>query len=1110
MKSRVLIVFFVLILCFHAGFALASPDSDFPENVIEVPAGTEVSIDDDNGLVTLRNASVTIEPGDTFVVYLQDLPVGYVAREVTEAGEDLVIAAEKADKSVYSQLRESGTVALTGEMYDFIPARNASSIRGTSYEILDVLKYEDGELTVNVRIPSGLTVRVTFSGMYLNHSFSGGDIKVSLGGNWKIMTGVSTGEVNLAEIPLGEIRVYGIGKIALSLNLTLEDASIGLTLSGTFSAGIDAEEGGSGNLTRSFTLDHVNVEGEGLFTLALKLTAGVDVLVAEADLYAEIGAETYFQHQSTVPEGQNTPVSCDNYKTFVFLTVGAEAQYLSASGQMERLASLDFNLIDENNTPFLVNRHFENGYETLVCSQGMDITNIDRLYDGMTSDFGSDLFSGNRDRTLETEVAIPWDVQVTGNYTIGQEGVLFSDGHTLTVDGDLIVFGDLEINGGKMIVTGNLYLNDGSILLGEGELEIGGNFIQGAGLFSSYYGTVSVAGDYRIQSLSDGHYGDSTGTVCLYYPECSLWIGGDFVLQTNSEAHRPYAGTFTINGNMRQYNPSSGICCFMPSCRFIFTESQPHQISFEDPVHNWISGLDLRNDLTAQNDIRIGGRPAGVNGHSFLIQGSLTLDDSVHLGGGTVTVNGNLHHRAYGIYFEEGKLSVSGSYWSTGPDSDCGNSLFTPGGGAVYMTSPQDEFRVGGDYIVASDNSSGDMTDGTIFIGGDFRLVSEGDGIGHHANFAPEDNHTVVFNGSRLQTIEFDSPYSSFAHVRFPNGNIRLTGHALGRLILEDDINLVLDTDSLTLNPQYGNIDLNGHDIGLRVIDSDFALYHGSVELGGTELTVTGNLTLDCDLTLNGSDIRVNGSLYHLGGTIFFEGGKLSVSGSYLSAGAGSDYGNNLFTPGGGAVYMTYPQDEFRVGGDYIVASDNSSGVMTDGTIFIGGDFRQVSEGDGIGSPANYAPEDNHMVVLNGRGAQTVQFDSYGSSRFAALKITKPLEMYEFIPNPCWQTLIQEELTVFGDPDYILPDDLTVIEEYAFESTPVSVVYIPDNCTNIGAWAFIHCENLTQIRIPAGCLIHDEAFAECPQTLYIFGYPDSPAETFCAMHANRVFVGIDR
>ena len=75
MKSRVLIVFFVLILCFHAGFALASPDSDFPENVIEVPAGTEVSIDDDNGLVTLRNVSVTIEPGDTFVVYLQDLPV---------------------------------------------------------------------------------------------------------------------------------------------------------------------------------------------------------------------------------------------------------------------------------------------------------------------------------------------------------------------------------------------------------------------------------------------------------------------------------------------------------------------------------------------------------------------------------------------------------------------------------------------------------------------------------------------------------------------------------------------------------------------------------------------------------------------------------------------------------------------------------------------------------------------------------------------------------------------------------------------------------------------------------------------------------------------------
>ena len=203
---------------------------------------------------------------------------------------------------------------------------------------------------------------------------------------------------------------------------------------------------------------------------------------------------------------------------------------------------------------------------------------------------------------------------------------------------------------------------------------------------------------------------------------------------------------------------------------------------------------------------------------------------------------------------------------------------------------------------------------------------------------------------------------------------------------------------------------------------------------------------------------------------------------------------------------MTSPQDEFRVGGDYIVAGDNASEEMTDGTIFISGDFRQIN----IGSPATFVSGFNHTVVLNGKGTQTVQFDSYDSSRFATLKITKPIEMYQFIPNPCWQTLIQEDLTVFGDPDYILPDDLTVIEEYAFENTPVSVVYIPDNCTSIGAWSFIHCENLTQIRIPANCLIHDDAFAECYQTIYIFGYHNSPAEAYCTAHENCVFVAIDQ
>ncbi len=55
----------------------------FPPNVIEVPQGTQIVIDDDAGTVTISDHPVDIAEGDTFVVYLQDLPIGYVAKAVT-------------------------------------------------------------------------------------------------------------------------------------------------------------------------------------------------------------------------------------------------------------------------------------------------------------------------------------------------------------------------------------------------------------------------------------------------------------------------------------------------------------------------------------------------------------------------------------------------------------------------------------------------------------------------------------------------------------------------------------------------------------------------------------------------------------------------------------------------------------------------------------------------------------------------------------------------------------------------------------------------------------------------------------------------------------------
>jgi len=69
----------------------------------------------------------------------------------------------------------------------------------------------------------------------------------------------------------------------------------------------------------------------------------------------------------------------------------------------------------------------------------------------------------------------------------------------------------------------------------------------------------------------------------------------------------------------------------------------------------------------------------------------------------------------------------------------------------------------------------------------------------------------------------------------------------------------------------------------------------------------------------------------------------------------------------------------------------------------------------------------------------------------------------------------------------------------------MTVVFIPDSCARIGAYAFKDCGSLTQIRIPEACTIADTAFDGC-EGVYIFGTAGSDAEEYCESHEGFTFV----
>ena len=95
---------------------------------------------------------------------------------------------------------------------------------------------------------------------------------------------------------------------------------------------------------------------------------------------------------------------------------------------------------------------------------------------------------------------------------------------------------------------------------------------------------------------------------------------------------------------------------------------------------------------------------------------------------------------------------------------------------------------------------------------------------------------------------------------------------------------------------------------------------------------------------------------------------------------------------------------------------------------------------------------------------------------------------------------------VFGPATFILPADLKKIDANAFESAGMSVVDVPGSCDLIGAYAFMDCESLTQIRIPGTCKIGEKAFSGC-RKVYIFSTAQNDsARDYCSANHNCVFV----
>lgn len=104
-------------------------------------------------------------------------------------------------------------------------------------------------------------------------------------------------------------------------------------------------------------------------------------------------------------------------------------------------------------------------------------------------------------------------------------------------------------------------------------------------------------------------------------------------------------------------------------------------------------------------------------------------------------------------------------------------------------------------------------------------------------------------------------------------------------------------------------------------------------------------------------------------------------------------------------------------------------------------------------------------------------------------------------------SLVLEIQTPFDHSDFIVPDELTTIDEEAFAGIAATSVRLNGHVTSIGNRAFADCPNLEGIYIhPSTRYIADNAF-ENVENLVLFGAESSYAQAWAEAHGYR-FVAV--
>ncbi len=562
-----------------------------------------------------------------------------------------------------------------------------------------------------------------------------------------------------------------------------------------------------------------------------------------------------------------------------------------------------------------------------------------------------------------------------GYQTLGTDGSINLNGHTLTIPGNVLhIGGNITFRGGTLDIRGNYEAKQFK------NLDNNGNPIYTYGnvtlRMTDASDKMQVAGDFYWDSYFGWTTDINASTSSNMLRAGTIEIGGSFRAVSSWKPS-------TLEGDSHKEvfkNPEGTEVYFKSSSSYFSSVEFPEKAEGKDyyPI-TWSGAM---KGFTLQQDMYL------ILPESKYPEGYQTLgtDGSINLNGHTLTIPGNVLHIGGNITFRGGTLDIRGNYEAKkfkNLDNN-GNPIYTSSSCTLRMADAADKMQVAGDFYW--DSHSGWTTDinastsnnmlraGTIEIGGSFRTDSF-----WTPSTLEGDSHKEVFKNPEGTEVYFASSSSYFSSVEFPEKAegkdyypITWSG-AMKGFTLQQDMYLILPESKY---PE-----------GYQTLGTD-----GSINLNGHTLTIPGNVL-------------------HIGGNITFRGGTLDIRGNYEAKKFKNldNNGNPIYTSSSCTLRMADAADKMQVAGDFYwdshsgwttdINASTSNNMLRAGTIEIGGSFRT----DSSWKPSTLAGDSN-TVWLKGNTAKTISMPS--SSKFNILKLDRDVDSYSITPNPCWAVLL--------------------------------------------------------------------------------------------------------